>query len=141
MGSAVAQLAYRLFQALLDTSMLLGADPSRADYLTAAAGVTGGGLTLALAVTALAVVKGRPGYFAAAAGVLIFFGVLPILAYSATAGIVSAPSPTMAQLLRPPGWEYHSQLTVAFWIAGVALAAAAGDLAVRSVVAVWRTLR
>lgn len=137
---AVAQLAYRLLQAMADTTAILGGDPSRTDYLQAAAGVAGGGLTLALAIAALAVVKGRMGYLAGAVGILAFFALLPYVAYTATAGIVSAPLPPLQQMIQPLGWQYHAQLLAVFWLCAGALIASILDLLYRSVVALQRTL-
>lgn len=137
---AVAQLAFRLLQAMTDTTTLLGADPTRSDYLDTAAGVAGGGLTLAIAVAALAVVRGRVGYLAGAVGIVAFFCLLPFVAYTATAGIVSAPVPPLQEMIQPPGWEYQEQLLAAFWLSVVALVAAVLDLVYRSVVAVQQSL-
>lgn len=138
---AIWQLSYRLLQAMLDTSVLLGADPSRSDFLHAAAGVAGGGLTLSLAVAAIAVVKGKAGYLAAAGGVLTFFCIFPYLAYTANAGIVSAPLPPVEAMIRPPRWAFHGQLNATFWLTAVALIIAVLDLAYRSVAAVARTVQ
>lgn len=137
---AVAQLAYRLLQAMADTTSVLGADPSRTDYLQAAAGVAGGGLTLALAVAALAVVKGRTGYLAGAVGILAFFALWPYVTYTATVGIVSAPLPPVQQMIQPPGWDYQTQLLAAFWLSSAAFVAAILDLLYRSILAVQQTL-
>ncbi len=133
---SVAQLAYRLAKAMEQTSFLLGADPTRTDHLRAAAGVAGGGITIALAIAALAVVRGRPGYLTAAASALVLFGVFPFVAASANAGIVAAPVPPFEELLRPVGWGYHGALTATFWVCAAALVAAVADLVYRSVAAV-----
>lgn len=137
---AVAQMAYRLLQAMADTSILLGADPTRSDHLHAAAGVAGGGITLALAVAAFAVVKGRPGYLVAAGGVVIAFCVFPFLAHTAIAGVVSAPLPPLAQMITPPRWDHPRLLTAAYWLAAAALVMAIGDLVVRSALAAGRAV-
>lgn len=138
---ALWQLAHRLFQAMLDTTVLLGADPTRTDFLHAAAGVSGGGLTLALAIVAVAVVKGRAGYLAAAAGVVTFFCVFPYVVYTANAGIVSAPVPPLEQMIRPPAWPRQTELGLVFWLAAAAAVAAVADLLVRSAEAMTRALR
>lgn len=136
---AVGQLAYRLLNATQDTSILLGADPSRNDYLSAASGVAGGAITLALAVAALAVVRGRLGYVAASIGVFGFFGIFPFLVYTATAGILSASLPPLLEMIRPPGWQYQQQLSLIFWLCLLALGVALLDLLIRSARAVGRT--
>ncbi|HUG85668.1 MAG TPA: hypothetical protein VMM13_13975 [Euzebya sp.] len=148
-GSAVAvvmlpalwQLAFRLLQAMRDTSVLLDPAPTRTDFLHAAAGVAGGGLTLALAIVAYAVVKGRPGFLGAALGVVTFFCVFPYLAYTANAGIVSAPVPPLSDMLQPPAWPRQTELGLVFWLAAGAALAAVADLLVRSADAIARTLR
>lgn len=132
---AVLQLAYRLARATAETSVLMGADPSRADYLRAATGVAGGGATLALTVAALAVVRGRPGYLAAAVGVVGAFVALPWMAYTATAGIVQATVPGLADAIAPTDWAAGGWLALAFWLSAAALVAAVGDLLWRSVAA------
>ncbi|MEE8602488.1 hypothetical protein [Euzebya tangerina] len=141
LGLATAQLALRLWFTINDTAILLGADPTRTDYLHAAAGIAGGGLTMALAVAALAVVRLRWGYLAAAGGVLLFFAIIPYYAYTATAGIVSAPLPVFEQMIRPSQWEYHPLFTASYRIALVALIAAVVDLVVRAVMALVRQVR
>lgn len=137
---AVAQMAYRLLQATVDTSIFIGADPTRSDHLHAAAGVAGGGLTLALAVAAVALVRGKAGYLAAAVGVITVFCVFPFIAHTANAGVVSAPLPPLADLISPPRWDQQGTLTLAFWLALGALVAAACDLVLRSVTAVGRVV-
>lgn len=138
---AAGQLAYRLLMAMRDTSVLLGGDPTRADHLHAAAGVAGGGVTLALAVAALAVVKGRAGYLAAAGAVLTVFCVFPWIAHTAIAGVISAPLPAFAQMITPPRWDAHGELQLILWLCGAAFVAAVGDLVVRSATAIGRTVQ
>ncbi|MEO2108017.1 MAG: hypothetical protein ABGZ36_20560 [Actinomycetota bacterium] len=135
MVPVVAQMANRLWVATNETSVLLGADPSRADALRAAAGVAGGGITVALAVVALAVVRGRPGYIAGGVAVLLLFVAFPYVAYTANAGIVSAPIPTLGEMVVPRGWERANQLGAVFLLAAGVLTAALVDLAYRSVLA------
>lgn len=138
------QLAFRLWTAMNETSFLLGADPTRAESLQAAAGVAGGGITTAVAVAALAVVRGRPGYLAAAAAVVALFVVFPFMGYSAQAEITSAPVPDLAEMIAPAGWPRAGQLQATFWLVVVALLAAVGDLAQRSVAALregWASRR
>ncbi len=135
MVPVVAQMANRLWVATNETSVLLGADPSRADALRAAAGVAGGGITVALAVFALAVVRGRPGYIAGGVAVLLLFVAFPYVAYTANAGIVSAPIPTLGEMVVPRGWERANQLGAVFLLAAGVLTAALVDLAYRSVLA------
>ena len=135
MVPVVAQMANRLWVATNETSVLLGADPSRADALRAAAGVAGGGITVALAVFALAVVRGRPGYIAGGVAVLLLFVAFPYVAYTANAGIVSAPIPTLGEMVVPRGWERANQLGAVFLLAAGVLTAAMVDLAYRSVLA------
>lgn len=129
---AVVQMAHRLVQAMLDTSVLLGADPTRTDHLHAAAGVAGGGVTLALALAALAVVKARTGYLVAAGAVLLAFGAFPAIAHTANAGIVAAPLPDLGTMIRPPRWGRQGLMVLAFCASLGALVAALADLAVRS---------
>jgi hypothetical protein len=136
---ASLQLGYRLVQAMFQTSAILGADPTRSDHLHAAAGVAGGGITLAAAVAAVAIAKNRPGYLAGAVGVVLAFCVLPHLAYTANAGIVAASIPQWSQMIAPPQWPRSGALTATFWLAVVALVAAAIDLVWRSAHALWRT--
>jgi hypothetical protein len=134
------QLAHRLSRAMVETSVLLGATPTRTDFLRAAGGVAGGGLTAALAVAALAVVRGRPGYLAGAAGLLGLFVALPWMAYTRTAGIVTASTPTLQEVLAPQGWAGGGALTAVFWLAALALLAALVDLGLRSARALGRAL-
>lgn len=136
MVPVAAQLVFRLWTAMTTTSVLTGADPSRADFLLAAAGVAGGGLTAALAVAALAVVRGRLGYLAGAGATLLMFTVFPYLAYTANAGIVSAPLPSLAEMVAPAGWPRAEQLGAVFFMAAAALAAAVIDLLYRGATAV-----
>ena len=135
MVPVIAQMASRLWVATNETSVLLGADPSRADALRAAAGVAGGGITVALAVFALAIVRGRPGYIAGGVAVLLLFVAFPYVAYTANAGIVSAPIPTLGEMVVPRGWPRANQLGAVFLLTAGALVAALVDLAYRSVLA------
>ncbi|CAN5292438.1 hypothetical protein BH23ACT9_BH23ACT9_06700 [soil metagenome] len=137
---ATLQLAYRLVQAMLDTTVLLGATPTRVDFLHAAGGVAGGGLTLAAALAAVGIAKGKGGYLAGAGGVIGGFCVLPVLIYTANAGIVSAPLPQIAEMIRPPAWENTAVLGAVYWLSVIALVTAAADLLYRSTRAIWRTL-
>ena len=129
----VAQLAVRLLTAMEETSFLLGADPTRADWLRAAAGVAGGGITAALATFALGIVRGRPGYVAGGVAVLLLFVAFPWVAHTANAGLVSAPLPSLAAMIQPEGWGNGLLLQGSFLLALGALVGAVADLAWRSV--------
>lgn len=141
MVPVVAQLAFRLLTAMEETSFLLGADPTRADQLRAAAGVAGGGITTALAVAALGIVRGRVGYVVGAVAVVLLFVVFPYLGYTANAGIVAAPVPTLEEMLAPQGWDRAGQLRVTFWLAAGAFLAAVLDLLYRSATALRAGLK
>lgn len=129
------QLALRLWTAMNETSFLLGADPTRADWLRTAAGVAGGGITTALATFALGVVRGRPGYLAGGLAVLLLFVAFPYVAHTANAGLVAAPLPSLGQMVTPAGWEHAGFLQATFLLAAGALVAAVADLVWRSIVA------
>ncbi len=132
-------MGLRLLQAMSETSLLLGADPTRTDYLRAAAGVAGGGITLALALGAVGVVRGRWSYLSAALGVLGLFTALPFLVYTSNAGIVAAPLPDLGAMVQPSGWPRPDLLALAFWTSAAAFLGASVDLLYRSLRAL-RTL-
>ena len=124
----VAQLAWRIWHATASTSSLLGADPAPDAFLRAADGVAGGALTLALGFCALAVARGRSGYLGFAVAVLLGFGAFPWVAYTARGGVASRPTPTLGDLIAPPGWPRTAQLRAAFVLALALLLAALVDL-------------
>lgn len=129
---ACAGMAYRLYQAMAETSFLFGATPSPSDYLRASAGVAGGAMTLAPALVALGLARGRIAYLWGTVVVLAIFGVFPSFVYSANAGVSAVQWPSFDEMLMPDGWGQERFLRLAFALGVSGLAVAIVDLVYRS---------